>query len=189
MAPRTPAGGRHPTNRREGLRLAVVLGVVLAVVAGLGPAGAAAPDGGAAIPHTEEWGWPLEPFRLVRPYIAPAHEYAPGHRGIDIAPVGSRSSPDIVAPAEGVIVFSGQVAGRPVITIDHGAGLVSTLEPAAGVLPPGTAVGRGDVVAALSAGGHSAPGTLHFGVRRDGAYINPMLLLGGVPRAVLLPCC
>jgi hypothetical protein len=38
-------------------------------------------------------------------------------------------------------------------------------------------------------GGHSEPGTLHFGVRWEGEYINPILLLDEVPRAVLLPCC
>ncbi|WJL95758.1 M23 family metallopeptidase [Microbacterium sp. ET2] len=188
MSSRAPSHRQHRTGRPAGFRLAVVLGSALAV-AGLSPAGAAVPDDDVSIPLVETWGWPLIPFRLVSPYIAPAHEYAPGHRGIDIAPVGSPASADVVAPADGVIAFTGQVAGRPVVTIDHGKGFVSTLEPAAGVVPPGTAVERGDVVAALAEGGHSAPGTLHFGVRWDGAYINPMLLLGGVPRAVLLPCC
>ena len=44
-------------------------------------------------------------------------------------------------------------------------------------------------MARLAAGGHAAPGLLHFGVRLDGEYINPLILLGGVPRAILLPCC
>ncbi|MEI3866903.1 M23 family metallopeptidase [Microbacterium sp. CCNWLW134] len=188
MASRAPSDRPPQTNRWAAFRLVVVLGFAFAV-AGSPPVGAATPPDDVSIPLAGTWGWPLEPFRLVRPYIAPAHEYAPGHRGIDIAPIGSPSSVEVVAPADGVIAFSGQVAGRPVVTIDHGAGFVSTLEPASGVLPPGTAVDRGGVVAILSEGGHSAPGTLHFGVRRNGAYINPMLLLGGVPRAVLLPCC
>ncbi len=37
-------------------------------------------------------------------------------------------------------------------------------------------VHRGDPVAALGAGGHAPPGTLHLGVRRDGRYINPRVL-------------
>ncbi|WP_275934957.1 hypothetical protein [Microbacterium testaceum] len=41
----------------------------------------------------------------------------------------------------------------------------------------------------VATGGHTGPGTVHFGVRLDGEYINPLRLLGGVPRAVLLPCC
>ncbi|TQK19769.1 peptidase M23-like protein [Microbacterium sp. SLBN-154] len=188
MSSRSPSHRPPQARRQAAFLLAVVLGFAFAI-AGLPPVGATTPHDDVSLPLAGTWGWPLDPFRLVRPYIAPAHEYAPGHRGIDIAPVGSSSSVEVVAPADGVIAFSGQVAGRPVVTIDHGAGFVSTLEPAAGVLPPGTAVDRGDVVAMLSEGGHSAPGTLHFGVRRNGAYINPMLLLGGVPRAVLLPCC
>ncbi|WP_322412089.1 M23 family metallopeptidase [Microbacterium invictum] len=174
------------------MRVAVVVGVALAV-AGLAPADAALPgaDPGnvVSIPDAGRWEWPLDPFRLVHPFLAPAHEYAPGHRGLDIAPIDSPSDAQIVAPTGGVVAFRGQVAGRPVVTIDHGEGLVSTLEPAAGLLEPGTTVDRGEVVATLSRGGHSDPGTLHFGVRRDGVYINPMLLLGGIPRAVLLPCC
>ena len=53
----------------------------------------------------------------------------------------------------------------------------------------GAAVARGAAVGTIGIGGHAAPGVLHFGVRLEGEYINPLLLLGGVPRAVLLPCC
>ena len=48
---------------------------------------------------------------------------------------------------------------------------------------------RGEAVGELAFGGHTAPGAVHFGVRYEGEYINPLVLLGGVPRAVLLPCC
>ena len=132
------------------------------------------------------WIWPVEPFRLAAPFVAPPHEYGPGHRGIDLEPLGTA---DLRSPADGVVAFSGAVAGRGVLTIDHGGGLVTTLEPVASELTPGTAVRRGEPVAVVATGGHSAEGTVHFGVRLHGAYINPMLLLGGVPRAVLLPCC
>ena len=37
-------------------------------------------------------------------------------------------------------------------------------------------------------GGHTPAGAVHVGVRWNGVYINPMLLFGGVERAVLLPC-
>lgn len=132
------------------------------------------------------WVWPADSFRLARAYVAPAHEYGPGHRGIDLALLGS---PAVIAPADGIVAFAGRVAGRGVLTIDHGDGLVTTLEPVETALIPGTAVGRGDDVGALALGGHAGPGELHFGVRLNGRYINPMLLLDGVPRAVLLPCC
>lgn len=132
------------------------------------------------------WVWPATPFRLERPYAAPAHRYGSGHRGIDVRPLDTLQ---VRAPAAGTIAFSGTVADRGVLTIDHGGGLVTTLEPVDSVLGPGAEVDVGEAVGTLALGGHSASGALHFGVRLDGEYINPLLLLGGVPRAVLLPCC
>jgi len=142
------------------------------------------PDGVSS--SADAWEWPLSQLRLVRPYVAPAHEYGSGHRGIDLEP---GAAPVVFAPAAGVVAFSGSVAGRSLVTIDHGDGLVTTLEPVASELQPGAAVGRGEAVGVIDLGGHAEPGTVHFGVRLDGEYINPMVLLGGVPRAVLLPCC
>lgn len=178
-------------SRRQRSAASLIAAVLCATVA-LGPTGDAAhaatrasrsPE---AQTSTPDWLWPLARSRLEREFQAPAHRYGAGHRGIDL-----RADPGaaIRAPAPGIVAFAGRVAGRGVLTIDHGAGLVTTLEPVETRLAPGTAVDRGDSVAALSVGGHSAPGALHFGVRLDGEYINPLLLLGAVPRAVLLPCC
>ena len=130
------------------------------------------------------WVWPLEGAAVTRPYVQPAHRYAPGHRGIDL-----RGRGEVRSPADGVIAFAGPVAGRPVVTIDHGGGLVTTLEPVVTTLRPGDPVARGAPLGAITSGGHSAPGELHFGVRLDGESINPLLLLGGIPRAILLPGC
>lgn len=133
------------------------------------------------------WGWPLEGARLVSAFLAPAHDYAPGHRGIDVvSPSGATS---VRAPDDGVVAFAGVVADRGVVTIDHGGGVVSTLEPIRPAVGAGAVVGRGDVIGELSVGGHADPGSLHLGARVDGAYVNPLAFLGGVPRAVLLPCC
>lgn len=128
----------------------------------------------------------MEPFRLERPFAAPAHRYGAGHRGIDLRPTGDSS---VRAPATGTVAFAGGVAGRGILTIDHGQGLVTTLEPIDTLLTAGAPVAQGDDVGTVALGGHAVPGVLHFGVRLHGEYINPMLLLGGVPRAVLLPCC
>ncbi|MEV4688535.1 murein hydrolase activator EnvC family protein [Microbacterium sp. LWH3-1.2] len=142
-------------------------------------------DGG-TVSLARDWQWPVHPFRLAHPFVAPPHEYGPGHRGVDLLPVGEGV---VLAPAAGVVAFSGQVAGRDVITVDHGDGLVSTLEPIHSALRAGTPVGEGATLGTVSEGGHAETGTVHFGVRLDGVYINPLVLLGGVPRAVLLPCC
>lgn len=157
-----------------------------ASVSGIAPgAAAAAPDpGSSTIETVERWRWPVAPVRIVRPFVAPAHRYAPGHRGIDL-----QGAPIVVAPASGIVAFAGVVVDRPLVTIAHPGGLVTTLEPVVTPLRPGTPVVRGMPIGVLALGGHAAAGTLHFGVRLHGEYINPMLLLGGVPRAVLLPCC
>jgi septal ring factor EnvC (AmiA/AmiB activator) len=94
-----------------------------------------------------------------------------------------------VSPAEGIIAFRGVVVDRPLLTIDHGSGLVSTLEPVESTLDPGDVVARGQAVGTLAAGGHAAEGTLHLGARLNGEYINPLALLGAAERPVLLPCC
>lgn len=174
-------------------RCAAVVFLTVAVGAGLTPSPARATAGDLAprrdvgsVSREGDWHWPVHPFRVERAFVAPPHEYGPGHRGIDLAPLGDDA---IHAPAAGVVAFSGQVAGRGILTIDHGDGLVSTLEPVESVLAPGVAVAPDAPVGRLSTGGHAAPGVLHFGVRLHGEYVNPMSLLGGVPRAILLPCC
>ena len=73
------------------------------------------------------------------------------------------------------------------ITIDHGGGIVSTLEPVEPTVVVGERVARGEVVGMLSVGGHTAAGAMHLGARLDGEYLNPLVLLGAMPRAVLLP--
>ena len=146
-------------------------------------ASAVTADSGAA---ASGWRWPTDTIRIVVAYDAPAHAFAAGHRGIDLlAPAGS----PLRAPADGVVVFVGVVVDRGVITIDHGDGHVSSLEPVDALLPRGAHVRAGDVVGLAGAGGHATPGSVHLGVRRHGQYIDPLSLLGRPPRAVLLPCC
>lgn len=173
---------RMPRSLARPLALALV---ALVVAAPLTPASAAAHTARATAIRAE-WAWPVWPFRLAEPYRQPAHRFAAGHRGLDLLPAGSD---EIRAPSSGTLAFVGEVAGRHLVTIDHGDGLVTTLEPVESELRVGAAVDRGDVVGVLSYGGHTRPGTVHFGVRLHGEYINPLLLMGSLPRAVLLPCC
>jgi len=169
------------------------LAVVLVALSGGpsdGPARAApaAPHAAvrAADPIGPSWRWPVSPPRIARVFVAPAHEYGAGHRGIDLeAAVGA----PVHAPADGTVAFAGTVAERGIVTIDHGDGLVTTLEPVTASVAIGAAVRAGDVVASVAVGGHADPGTVHLGVREHGEYINPALLFGEVRRAVLLPCC
>jgi murein DD-endopeptidase MepM/ murein hydrolase activator NlpD len=166
--------------------LSVVLATLCVLLAAPSVHAAAETTGPDVDANASEWVWPLSPFVLDRPYVQPAHRYGAGHRGIDLRPV---LESEVLAPAAGIVAFAGNVADRSLVTIDHGNGLVTTLEPVDSGLVPGMPVESGAVVGTISLGGHAAPGSLHFGVRLDGEYINPLLLYGGVPRAVLLPCC
>jgi murein DD-endopeptidase MepM/ murein hydrolase activator NlpD len=86
--------------------------------------------------------------------------------------------------------FAGLVAGRPVLVIDQGGGLVSSFEPVVTGLRTGATVRRGGFVGAVAIGrGHCFPGTcLHWGVRRNGVYIDPLdLVAGRIGPPVLLP--
>lgn len=136
-------------------------------------------------PTTPRWDWPLAPPHPVQAtFVAPATPYAAGHRGIDItAAVGL----PVVAAASGVVTFSGIVVDRPLVVIRHDDGLVSSIEPVTGSVEVGAAVDRGAPIGTVAVGGHCNASCVHLGVRRDGAYINPLLLLGEVPAAVLLP--
>ncbi len=142
---------------------------------------ASAAAGAASAP---QWGWPLEPpHAVVRPFIAPATPYGAGHRGIDIAAVADAT---VHAPADGTISFAGVVVDRPVLSIQHDGGLVSSFEPVASTLAAGAVVHRGDPVGTVL-DGHCGAVCLHFGVRLHGEYVSPLNYLGGIPRSVLLP--
>lgn len=132
------------------------------------------------------WVWPVANPQVEREFVAPAHAYAPGHRGLDMCRADSEL---VLAPDDGTVAFVGQVAGRGIVTIDHGDGLVSTLEPVQSDAIVGSAVSQGDVIAEIAAGGHSQAGCLHLGARLNGNYVNPRLFLGGITKPVLLPCC
>lgn len=173
--------GRMRTRIGRRMMFGLVLSLILLTVPAAGAEAAPRQD------DLPTWSWPLEGSRVIlAPYRAPAHEYGAGHRGVDIAT--SRGAA-VRSPADGIVAFRGTVVDRPLLTIDHGGGLVTTFEPLLSTLSPGDAVSEGDVIGTVDAGGHAPEGSLHLGVRLDGEYINPMLLFGEVARAVLLPCC
>jgi len=165
-----------------------MLGLVLLV--GFAVAGSPAPAAGSAAgatPHAAElgsWSWPVSgAHALARPYIAPAGPYAPGHRGIDIRAPAEAS---VLAPDDGVVHFAGFVVDRPVLSIVHADGVLSSFEPVQTDLVAGDRVTRGQVIGTLLPG-HCASPCLHLGARVDGEYVNPLLFLGGVGWSVLYP--
>lgn len=134
---------------------------------------------------TRSWAWPLDPpHPVLADFHPPAQRWGSGHRGVDLGgPLGA----PIRAPTDGVVSFSGSVAGRPVLVIAHAGGLRSTFEPVIGSVAVGQAVRRSDVVGVLAPGPwHCSPvSCLHWGVLRGDTYLDPLGLLAG--RVVLLP--
>jgi murein DD-endopeptidase MepM/ murein hydrolase activator NlpD len=186
------APDRRLRDRLRALLLVVSLALVSAgsgVATNAAAAGAVLADVGAGggVAPGYPWQWPVDGRHvIIAPFQAPAHDYGPGHRGMDAA---AEPGADVHAPADGVVAFRGTVVDRPLITIDHGGGYVTTLEPVASDLSPGDAMAAGEVVGVVAGGGHAPTGTLHVGVRVDDVYVNPRGLFGRPPRAILLPCC
>jgi len=94
----------------------------------------------------------------------------------------------VLSAGEGVVAFSGVIAGRGVITVRHSGGLRTTYEPVDQRLGSGTVVHRGDPIGTISSvPGHCAPLTcLHWGAVAGQLYRDPLALLG-LGRPILLP--
>jgi hypothetical protein len=130
------------------------------------------------------WSWPVQPPVMERAFEAPESVYAAGHRGIDL---GAPSGTAILAPGHAEVRFAGVVVDRPVLTLDHGGGVLSSYEPLLSELAVGDSVAAGQHIGVLGVGGHCGSGCLHVGVRVDGRYVSPLLFFDRVPRAILLP--
>lgn len=120
-------------------------------------------------------------------FAAPPAPWASGHRGIDLA---ADAEATIRAPADGVVSFAGRVVDREVLSIDHGAGYMSSFEPMDSDLAVGDPVSKNQPVAQLGTydgAAHCETPCLHWGVRLHGEYINPLLLTGELEPSVLLP--
>jgi murein DD-endopeptidase MepM/ murein hydrolase activator NlpD len=156
-------------------------------------AGLLAPVAAAADPPSEVTGRPAALWVLPvagapvmsRAFESPPHPYAAGHRGVDL--VAAEGAP-VLAAGDGVVVFAGMVAGRPVVSVDHADGLRTTYEPVEASFGAGTAVARGSPIGRLVPGhaGCPAAACLHWGLRRGETYLDPFSLLEP-PRVRLLP--
>ncbi len=176
--------GSHRQRERCRVPLAVLLLTVALLVGPAAPPASPVPSSGG----TETgWSWPLAPDPTVlRQFAAPPSPWLPGHRGADLS---AGPGQGVLAPADAVVAFSGTVVDRGVLTLDHASGLRTSYEPVSGIVPVGTRVTRGQVVAVLtSQPGHCAPGTcLHWGLRRGSTYLDPLALVVDRGPPVLLP--
>lgn len=162
-------GPAHCVGMRRASPRALILSLLLAAAGGAAPPASAAPAPGVL---------PVTGASVVGAFDPPATRWGTGHRGVDLAaPAGST----VLAPRDGVVTYAGVLAGRGVLVIRHGA-TRSTFEPVTALVPVGAAVARGQAVGRLEPGhACAAPTCLHWGLKRDETYLNPLgLLLGEV---------
>lgn len=136
---------------------------------------------------------PLDAVRVVTPFDPPSERWLPGHRGVDLA---ADTLAEVLAPADGTVSFAGAVAGRPVLSVDHGGGLRTTYEPVRTTVEEGDEVVAGQTVGYLLAGhpGCPVPTCLHWGARMsvgaapgdDDEYVDPLELLMAAERPIRL---
>lgn len=174
MSQHNDAAARLPWHRRV-LTTLVVLAVLVSGWATTSPAEAA-----------HGWAWPVKPKpAIARGFQPPPRKWLSGHRGVDLSTTPGTL---IRSPATGTVAFTGWVVDRAVITIDHGGGLKSSFEPVNPSVKQGDVVARGQILGTVAGVDHCPPsGCVHWGVRRNGDYVNPLQFVQDMRPSVLLP--
>lgn len=95
------------------------------------------------------------------------------HEGLDI---GASSGTPIIAPADGVITFSGPKPGfGNFVQIDHGYGVETIFGHASSLsVKKGQKVARGDKIATVGNTGYSTGPHVHYEVRVNGTPVDPL---------------
>ncbi len=142
----------------------------------------------AAAPAGAETGglqWPLRPSAMVtRGFDAPSPNWTRGHRGVDLA--GSTGQ-TVFASAGGTVVFAGELAGRPLVSVQHPGGLRTSYEPVRPAVRAGQRVQAGAALGVLLDGHAGCPvrACLHWGAMwgpaSRAAYVDPLGLLASTP--------
>lgn len=127
-------------------------------------------------PPVSAFTWPCPSSRRITSDYGPRESPTAGassyHKGIDI---GAAYGSDIVAAADGNVVFAGysNSAGN-YVTVSHGGGLYTVyMHCSSLVVSQGQSVSRGQVIAKVGSTGISTGNHLHFGVSLNGSYVNP----------------
>ncbi|WP_168583611.1 M23 family metallopeptidase [Gephyromycinifex aptenodytis] len=160
---------------------------VVGGAAPLAPGPAPPPAVSAPGPSGAGWVAPV-PVHVQREFAPPSQRWLSGHRGVDLsAPIGA----PVLAASDGVVIFAGTLAGRGVVSVEYrsaaGAIYRSSVEPVQPAVRTGHRVRAGERLGVSTRSEHCESPCLHWGVRRDGAYLNPLDLLGGPRRVRLFP--
>ncbi len=129
----------------------------------------------------DKFKWPLQGYYNISSgfvhRINPVTNQPENHSGIDIpAPAGT----PVMAGADGVVAWayrSGSAGNW--VGIDHGNGIMTVyMHMSAFNCTAGDTVKRGDTIGFVGSTGQSTGNHLHFSVRVDGSYVNPINFLG-----------
>lgn len=138
-----------------------------------------------ALETANGWRWPLAGSpAIVAPFDKPEKDWLPGHRGVDLA---ASAGADVFAPQRGRVTFASVIVDRPVLVIDHGYGFKTSIEPVTAEVSVGDWVEAGATVGQVATGAHCSGRCIHWGVRLDGEYIDPVLLIRDMRPSILLP--
>jgi murein DD-endopeptidase MepM/ murein hydrolase activator NlpD len=130
--------------------------------------------------HVVPEGWPLLSGGVVTSKFGLRRHPITGrrsmHKGIDIA---GKHGADIVAMADGLVIFSGRKSGYgKIVEIRHADGLETRYaHNSRNLVSEGELVTKGQVIAKLGSTGRSTGPHVHFEVRRGGEAIDPMRYL------------
>ncbi len=121
--------------------------------------------------------WPCPGYTRISSYFGPRPQPTPGastnHKGVDLAaPYGS----NILATAAGKVTTStySKSAGNYIV-IAHGNGMSSVYMHCSKLLVSvGDTVSQGQVIAKVGSTGYSTGNHLHFGIIKNGSYVNPL---------------
>lgn len=121
--------------------------------------------------------WPCPAYTRISSYFGPRPQPVPGastnHKGVDLAaPYGA----NILASASGVVTTAkySASAGNYVV-IAHGNGISTVYMHASSLLVSvGDRVTQGQVIAKVGSTGYSSGNHLHFGVIKNGTYVDPL---------------
>lgn len=100
------------------------------------------------------------------------------HKGIDIGARGADKSPDILAAADGVVLFAGHRSGYGhAVILGHADGTTTIYGHLSGKQMPkmGASVAQGDVIGEMGNTGHSTGAHLHFEVRKGDKVMTPKI--------------
>lgn len=126
--------------------------------------------------------WPVPSTGRISSYfgyrIHPIFHTKKLHTGIDIpAPAGA----NVIAASNGTVIYSGWLGSYGnTVMIDHGGGIVTLYaHNSSTVVSVGQSVGRGTSIAKVGSTGNSTGPHLHFEVRKNGEYIDPLPWIRG----------